>query len=85
MWVDCFYGGGDGRSWPSGSDWPGRRGCNQGDRVGLTLDLDKGTMSVSRNGELLGVMQSGLRGQFRWAVSFTNGGECVSIRRGQPA
>ena len=42
-------------------------------------------MSVSRNGELLAVMQRGLRGQFRWAVSFTNGGECVSIRRGQPA
>ena len=30
----------------------------QGDRIGILLDLDQGSMSVWKNGERLGVMQA---------------------------
>ena len=41
----------------------------QGDRIGMLLDLDQGSMSVWKNGELLGVMQAeGLSGPLCWAV-----------------
>ena len=40
-------------------------------RVGLLLDLDQGTMTVyqGKNDERLGVMATGLSGEYSWAVS----------------
>ena len=41
-----------------------------GDRIGLLLDLDQGSMTVWKNDEKLGVMQAaGLRAPLCWAVS----------------
>ena len=41
-----------------------------GDRIGLLLDLDQGSMTVWKNGEQLGVMRAeGLSGPLCWAVS----------------
>ena len=40
----------------------------QGDRIGMLLDLDQGSMTVWKNGEQLGVMQAeGLSGPLCWA------------------
>ena len=41
----------------------------QGDRIGMLLDLDQGSMTVWKNDEKLGVIQvEGLSGEFCWAV-----------------
>ena len=44
--------------------------------VGMLLDLDEGTLSVYKNRRRLGVMMSGLTGEYVWVVSST-----ASIRR----
>ena len=42
----------------------------QGDRIGMLLDLDQGSMTVWKNDERLGVMLAeGLRGPLCWAAS----------------
>jgi hypothetical protein len=41
----------------------------RGDRIGLLLDLDQGTMTVYKNDERLGVMATELSGEYSWAVS----------------
>ena len=41
----------------------------QGDRIGMLLDLDQGSMTVWKNDVKLGVMVAeGLRGPLCWAV-----------------
>ena len=40
-----------------------------GDRIGLLLDLDEGSIAVYLNGVRLGVMDDGLSGEYCWAVS----------------
>ena len=45
----------------------------QGDRIGMLLDLDQGSMAVWKNDEKLGVMQAEeLSGPLCWAVSMIN-------------
>ena len=39
------------------------------DHIGLLLDLDQGTMTVYKNDERLGVMATGLSGEYCWAVT----------------
>jgi hypothetical protein len=59
----CFYYTGDGRRCPGYRDWEGVQGAREdGDRIGMLLDLDQGTMTVYKNDERLGVMATGLRG-----------------------
>ena len=41
----------------------------EGDRIGMLLDLDQGSMTVYKNDERLGVMATGLSGEYSWAVS----------------
>ena len=67
----CFYGTHGGRRLTSLRDWEGFQPAReQGDRIGMLLDLDQGSMTVWKNGVKLGVMQSeGLRGPLCWAVS----------------
>eukprot|EP01046_Picozoa_sp_COSAG06_P023010 COSAG06_NODE_1811_length_8317_cov_7.969944_9_plen_181_part_01 len=60
----CFYSTWDGRRWPSGHDWEAMRPAHEeGDRIGMLLDLDQGTMTVYKNDERLGVMATGLSGE----------------------
>ena len=43
----CFYDTDTGRRFPSYHDWEGRQSARKlGDRIGLFLDLDQGTMTV---------------------------------------
>ena len=66
----CFYATGSGHCYPGYRDWEGmQRAMEEGDRVGLLLDLDQGTMTVYKNDERLGVMATGLSGEYSWAVS----------------
>jgi hypothetical protein len=60
----CFYTTYDGACYPSYNHWEGRQNATElGDRIGLLLDLDQGTMSVYKNDERLGVMATGLSGE----------------------
>jgi hypothetical protein len=65
----CFYGTGSGWRYPGARDWEGMQNAKQGDRIGMLLDLDQGTMTVYKNDERLGVMATGLSGKYSWAVS----------------
>jgi len=68
----CFYYTYYGHRWPApigsdgakrfvGSEWDGYQDAKEeGDRIGLLLDLDEGTMTVYKNDERLGVMATGL-------------------------
>jgi hypothetical protein len=47
----------------------------QGDRIGMLLDLDRGSMTVYKNTERLGVMATDLSGEYSWAVSLGPLGE----------
>jgi hypothetical protein len=53
-----------------GKDWQGHQGYGTGDVLHLLLDSDAGTLTVKKNGTLLGVaVTSGLTGDLCWAVS----------------
>jgi hypothetical protein len=62
----CFYDTFSGSRWPG--NWEGMQPARQqGDRIGMLLDLDQGSMTVWKNGEQLGVMQAeGLTGPLCW-------------------
>jgi hypothetical protein len=71
----CFYYTGNGLRYPGRLGWEGARnwaivmqGAKQGDRIGMLLDLDQGSMTVYKNDERLGVMATGLSGEYCWAV-----------------
>eukprot|EP01046_Picozoa_sp_COSAG06_P017243 COSAG06_NODE_1163_length_10454_cov_16.507677_11_plen_501_part_00 len=74
-WVQghCFYDWATGNRFPDASDWEGRQAAREeGDRIGLLLDLDAGSLTVYKNDALLGVMQeSGLTDAagYCWAVA----------------
>ena len=65
----CFCDTDTGMRYPGRRDWKGRQHPVEGDRIGLLLDLDQGTMTVYKNDERLGVMATGLSGKYSWAVS----------------
>ena len=88
----CFYLTYDGRHWgfptgdprgdPRDTNWEGRQGARkQGDRIGMLLDLDQGSMTIWKNNEKLGVMVAeGLSGPLCWAVSM---GTRLNLEEGQ--
>ena len=50
--------------------------------MGLLLDLNEGTLSVFKNGRLLGEMKDGLGGEYVWFV--TVGSSCtISMSKGR--
>jgi hypothetical protein len=66
----CFYNTGYGFRYPDMHSWEGMQTANEeGDRIGLLLDLDQGSMTVYKNDERLGVMATGLSGEYSWAVA----------------
>jgi hypothetical protein len=72
----CLYYTGDGSHMPGHRNWEGRQGAHEeGDRIGMLLDLDQGTMTVYKNDERLGVMATGLSGEYSWAVTWENEGD----------
>jgi hypothetical protein len=76
----CFYSTGNGWCCPSYHSWEGMQGVREdGDRIGMLLDLDQGTMTVYKNDERLGVMATGLSGEYSWAVSLHAQGDSARI------
>ena len=72
----CFYWTLNGGRYPGDIEWEGRQPAReQGDHIGMLLDLDQGSMTVWKNDVRLGVMVAeGLSGPFCWAVRLSNGG-----------
>jgi hypothetical protein len=68
----CFYYTYFATRFPGGSNWEGMQYAMDGDRIGLLLDLDQGSMTVYKNDERLGVMATGLSGEYCWAVTLRN-------------
>jgi len=54
---------------------------NQNTVIGLLLDLDEGMITVYQNGQRLGVMKTGLSGEYVFAVSMESRDSIVGIRR----
>jgi hypothetical protein len=78
----CFYHTGNGRrSGTNGTtSWDGIHiAPEEGDRIGMLLDLDQGSMTVYKNDERLGVMATGLSGEYSWAVALWSPGSTVRI------
>ena len=64
----------------------GQQGYGTGDVLRLLLDSDAGTLTVKKNGTLLGVAAtSGLTGDLCWAVSCCYEGNSVRIKAVDPA
>ena len=42
--------------------------------ISLLIDLDAGTLSVFKNGRRLGIMKSGLSGEYCWMLALGKGG-----------
>ena len=57
-------------------------GCDDGDTVGMLLDLTMGTLAVYKNNRRLGVMKDGLTGSYCWCTTFGQG-DAVTIRNGE--
>jgi hypothetical protein len=67
----CFYYTTSGHCFPHYSDWEGRQGAKEDDRIGMLPDLDQGSMTIYKNDERLVVMAPGLSGEYCWAVSLS--------------
>eukprot|EP01043_Picozoa_sp_COSAG02_P070261 COSAG02_NODE_12371_length_1556_cov_256.960192_1_plen_319_part_00 len=60
--------------------WEGMQPAKHGDRIGMLLDLDQGSMTVWKNDVRLGVMvASGLSGEYCWAAELCGHGTIVRI------
>jgi hypothetical protein len=76
----CFYTTYSGSRCPGARAWVGMQPADEeGDRIGLLLDLDQRSMTVYKNDEWLGVMGTGLSGEYSWAVGLTGEGGSVRI------
>ena len=62
--------------------WDGVEILYEAGTIGLLLDLNEGTLAVYKNGRRLGVMKSGLSGEYCWYASLGDNGDTVSIERG---
>ena len=82
----CFYLTYDGQRFPGAHNWEGMQDAmEEGDRIGLLLDLDQGSMTVYKNDERLGVMAAtGLSGEYCWAVLLGVQGDSVRLEAGPP-
>jgi hypothetical protein len=81
FWGICSV---NGITWHNGRTkrWQGRQSYGEGDVLRLLLDSDAGTLTVKKNGTLLGVaVTSGLTGDLCWAVvMWTDDDEEGSVR-----
>jgi hypothetical protein len=66
--------------------WQGQQHYGAGDVLRLLLDSDAGTLTVKKNGALLGVaVTSGLTGDLCWAVGCYHTSNSVRIKALDPA
>jgi hypothetical protein len=86
FWGIFSVGGGLCHNSDDDHDWQGQQTYRTGDVLRLLLDSDAGTLTVKKNGTLLGVaVTSGLTGDLCWAVSCFTAGESVRIKALDPA
>ena len=77
---------GDLRHNPTWRNWQGQQPYAAGDVLRLLLDSDAGTLTVKKNGNLLGVaVTEGLTGDLCWAVACGGAGDSLRIRAVDPA
>ena len=83
----CFYFTyDDGSRYPGYRKWQGMQPAKTGDRIGMLLDLDQGSMTVWKNDVRLGVMQGeGLSGPLCWAVSLFRGSTRIESAPAPPS
>jgi hypothetical protein len=87
LWEDaddvdghCLYYTYNGACGLGDRSWEGMQGAQkEGDRIGMLLDFDQGSMTVYKNDEWLGVMATGLSGEYCWAVSLYHQDNSVRI------
>ena len=77
----CFFSTLSGSSYPGRAAWEGQHDATeQGDRIGMLLDLDQGSMTIWKNDEKLGVMMAeGLTGPLCWALVLHDEGHSARI------
>ena len=78
----CFFATfANGNRFPGGYDWEGGQGAEDGgDRIGMLLDLDQGSMPIWKNDVKLGVMAAeGLSGPLCWVAELHDEDEFVRI------
>ena len=88
----CMYRSFNGHCWssdwegiPDSQTWDGMEEISSPCKIGMLLDLDKGTMSVYKDGRKLGVMKRGLAGHYCWFVSLPRGTRVTIKRETVPA
>ena len=84
----CWLGSGE--LFPGECVWDGMEAAGEGDQIGLLLDLDRGTgggtltvfkkAATEQGMRRLGVMATGLSGEFCWAVSLRGEKRSARIR-----
>jgi hypothetical protein len=74
----CFYYTANGHRYPDGHHWEGWQSAIE-EGIGMLLDLDHGTMTVYKNDEWLGVMATGLSGEYSWAMTLFAQGDSARI------
>ena len=79
--TQCFYSAYSGQCYPAPHDWEGRQSTReQGDCIGMLLDIDQGSMTVWKNDVRLGVMvAAGLSAPLCWAAQLFAGGNSARI------
>ena len=85
--TEFFWGIHSGNNDGDGQDWEGMEEYGEGDVLRMLLDSDAGTLTVKKNGTLLGVaVTNGLTGDLCWAVAtgFASGSS-VRIKALDPA
>ena len=83
----CLYAAYQGHGFPGnhrsddGYEWEGKQNAREpGDRIGMLLDLDQGSMTVYKNDVLMGVMVAeGLTGPLCWALEAFAAGNSARI------
>ena len=77
----CFYATANGRRFPDAIAWEGMQHAHApGDRIGMLLDLDRGSMTVWKNDGKMGVMVAeGLSGPLCWAAELVREDDSARI------
>lgn len=76
----AFYQCVGGYKYPGGGQWSASTEAADGDRFGLLLDLEAGSLIVFKNDERLGMMAAGLTGSYCWATALYDKRAAVTIK-----
>ena len=86
----CWYWSSDGQRFAAFADtapqdetafWEGMEGSFEGDRIGLLLDLDQGSITVYKDDVKMGVLvAAGVTGPLCWASILYRAEECPAVR-----